>query len=124
LQPLILRLRKPSVILALAVMVLMWSSHRRSLLMVTPRYLHGVNFLEHVSVDGIPSVDRFMLVANSYHHTLFWMEGHLPSILPFFHWVEVVLQNLFFVACIAELWHLIEFYQFWPSYRSTPVIIF
>jgi hypothetical protein len=39
LQPLILRLRKPSVLLALAVMVLMWSSHRRSLLMVTPRYL-------------------------------------------------------------------------------------
>jgi hypothetical protein len=32
-----------------------------------------------------PSVDRFTLVGNSYHHTLFWMEGHLPSILPFFH---------------------------------------
>jgi hypothetical protein len=29
-----------------------------------------------------------------YHHTLFWMEGHLPSILPFFQWVEVVLQDL------------------------------
>jgi hypothetical protein len=42
LQPLILRLRKPSVILAFAVMVLMWSSHRRSLLMVTPRYLQGI----------------------------------------------------------------------------------
>jgi hypothetical protein len=37
---------------------------------------------------------RFTLVGNSYHQTLFWMEGHLPSILPFFHWVEVVLQDL------------------------------
>jgi hypothetical protein len=44
----------------------------------------GVDFLEHVSVDGIPSVDRFTLVGDLYHHTLFWMEGHLPSILPFF----------------------------------------
>jgi hypothetical protein len=30
----------------------------------------GVDFLEHVSVDGIPSVDRFTLVGDLYHH---WM---------------------------------------------------
>jgi hypothetical protein len=52
--------------------------------MVTPKIFAGVDFLEHVSVDGILSIDRFTLVGNSYHHTFFWMEGHLPSILPFF----------------------------------------
>jgi hypothetical protein len=36
----------------------------------------GVDFLEHVSVDGIPSVDRFTLAGNSYNHRLFWMEDN------------------------------------------------
>jgi hypothetical protein len=39
LHPLRFRLRKPSVPFALAVMLLIWSSHLKFLLMVTPRYL-------------------------------------------------------------------------------------
>ena len=38
----------------------------------------GVDFLEHVSVDGIPSVDRLTLAENSYHHT--FLDGRPSAI--------------------------------------------
>jgi hypothetical protein len=35
----------------------------------------GIDFLEHVSVDGIPSVDRFTLVGNSYNKSKKYKDG-------------------------------------------------
>ena len=82
-HPCIFRLIKPSVLLALLVMLLMCAFQVRSLLMVTPRYLlSSTTSNMWFSVDGIILFDGFAFCTSSYDKTFICIKSHLTFAFP------------------------------------------
>ena len=91
LQSCMFLLRKPIVLFALLAVFSMWSFHVRSSLILTPRYLLD-DSTSRMCPRRVVCVPLHTAVGAYPHHcTLFWVEFHLPLLLPLFKARQVLL---------------------------------